>query len=81
MSGLINADLAFGGEALSGKALPDHHRADNAIDSNADIVTADDWFALGARVAYDRRAKEILQPGDGIDSPGCRPGLQANSTC
>ena len=66
MSSLINADIAFGDEAADGKALPDHHQADA---SNAHIITADDWFALGARVAYDRRAKEILQPGDSTGSP------------
>ena len=69
MSSLINADIAFGDKALSEKVLPDHHRAGDAIASNADIITADDWFAIGARVAYDRRTKEILEPGDGTDSP------------
>ena len=66
MSSLINADVAYADEALTGKALPVHHQADA---SNAHIVTADDWFALGARVAYDRRAKEILQVGDSTGSP------------
>ncbi|MGH1481296.1 MAG: alpha/beta fold hydrolase, partial [Geminicoccales bacterium] len=69
MSSLINADIAFGDEALRGKISPDHHRADASIASNADVVTADDWFALGARVLYDRHAKEILQPGGDTGSP------------
>ena len=69
MSSLINADVAFGDEALTGKALPDHHQADASNAANADVLTSDDWFALGARVPYDRRAKEILQPGDGTGSP------------
>ena len=32
-------------------------------------VTAQEWFALGKRVPYDRRAKRILRPGDTTDSP------------
>ena len=31
-------------------------------------VTAQEWFALGNRVAYDRRAKEILRPGEVADN-------------
>jgi len=32
-------------------------------------VTAQEWFGLGERVPYDRRAKRILRPGDTTDSP------------
>ena len=32
-------------------------------------ITAQEWFALGERVPYDRRAKRILPPGDRADSP------------
>ncbi|MFQ5566309.1 MAG: alpha/beta hydrolase [Paracoccaceae bacterium] len=32
-------------------------------------VTAQEWFALGDRVPYDRRAKEILRPDGRADSP------------
>ncbi len=32
-------------------------------------VTAQEWFALGERVTYDRRAKRILRSGDTTDSP------------
>ncbi|MFQ6022396.1 MAG: alpha/beta fold hydrolase [Acidiferrobacterales bacterium] len=32
-------------------------------------VTAQEWFALGKRIPYDRRAKRILRPGDTTDSP------------
>ena len=32
-------------------------------------VTAQEWFELGKRVPYDRRAKRILRPGDTTDSP------------
>lgn len=32
-------------------------------------ITAQDWFALGKRVSYDRRAKRILKSRDTTDSP------------
>jgi pimeloyl-ACP methyl ester carboxylesterase len=32
-------------------------------------ITAQDWFALGKRVSYDRRAKRVLKSSDTTDSP------------
>jgi hypothetical protein len=40
----------------------------NTVMNEISKVTAREWFALGNRVPYDRRAKEILQVGDTTDS-------------
>ena len=43
----------------------------NLAKTNArSIVTAKDWFARGTRVAYDPRAKEIIESGDATDRFG-----------
>ncbi|MCP4328552.1 MAG: alpha/beta hydrolase [Alphaproteobacteria bacterium] len=37
--------------------------------TDSSAVTAREWFALGTRIPYDRRAKKFLRPGDATASP------------
>ena len=41
----------------------------SAVTSDQPSTTARDWFALGNRVPYDRRKKEILQPDNATPAP------------
>jgi hypothetical protein len=41
----------------------------SAVTSDQPSITARDWFALGNRVPYDRRKKEILQPDNATPAP------------
>ena len=69
MTTLTKSAVVFGREALTAPAVPDPRRLANSRATQDHALIADDWFALGARVPYDRHAKAILQPGDGSNSP------------
>ena len=69
MLNLTKSAYAYGNEESTVRAVPDVHPIEGAITTNNDAVTAEDWFALGVRVPYDRRAKEIVQPDDRSDGP------------
>ena len=57
-------------EAAIGRVATDEQLLEKGtVENEISKVTAREWFALGNRVPYDRRAKEILGPGETKDSP------------
>jgi len=54
--------------AIAGATFDNHAVNENSAKSVPSKVTAREWFALGHRVPYDRRAKKILRPSDDTDS-------------
>lgn len=55
--------------AIIGAATGEQPFEKNSVMNEVPKVTAEEWFALGNRVPYDRRAREILRMGDTADSP------------
>ncbi|MCZ6858861.1 MAG: alpha/beta hydrolase [Alphaproteobacteria bacterium] len=55
--------------AILGAAIEERLIENSTLQNDISKVTAREWFALGNRVPYDRRAKKILRPGDTLDSP------------
>ena len=55
--------------AIVGAATDDQALGKNPVVNGISKVTARAWFALGNRVPYDRKAREILGPGATTDSP------------
>ncbi len=54
--------------SVVGAAIDDQTRDARTAESEISRVTAREWFARGHRVAYDRRANQILRLGDTSES-------------
>ena len=55
--------------AINGAATNEQLIEKIAVSNATSGITAREWFALGDRVPYDRRAKAILPPGDKTERP------------
>ena len=69
---MLNLNTATSAEApaaaIVGAATDEQAPERNTVVNGISKVTAREWFALGKRVPYDRKAKEILGPGAPTDS-------------
>ncbi len=63
------ASVEISAAAIVGAAIDEQLLEKKSVTNEISKVTAREWFALGNRVPFDRKAREILRPGDTTDSP------------